>query len=135
MNRLEARIADSETGDGATLLRLEVQKNNLYALIMERSGEPYFKVGHTVKACFKETSVFLFKKQHRLTPSKNCFQGTVTDKQEGELFDRYQLALPVGEIFSIFPKSITHFSNGESTTIYLPPHDITLWDSTGSHYG
>lgn len=134
MNRLQGTIAEVRTGDGAALLHLEVNTTDLYVLIIERSVGSAFKAGHTVRAYFNETSVFLFK-HIMLKPSQNCFQSTIFDIQEGELFDRYKLDTPMGKIFSIFPRSITRFSQGESVTVYLPPHDMTLWDLTGSPYG
>jgi hypothetical protein len=134
MNKIEASIAEARSGDGATLLRLEANKIDLFVLIIEHSVGPYFEIGHRVQAGFKETSVFLFK-HVILKPSYNFFQGTILEIQTGELFDRYKLDTPMGKIFSIFPRSITHFSRNESVSVYLPPHDITLWDLTGSPYG
>jgi molybdopterin-binding protein len=134
MNRIEAIIAEARSGDGATLLRLEVNTTDLFVLIIEVSVDPYFEIGHRVRAHFKETSVFLFK-HVILRPSQNCFEGTIVETQKGELFDYHRIETPIGKISSIFPRSITHFSVGESVTVYLPPHDITLWDLTGSLYG
>jgi hypothetical protein len=134
MNRLQGKIAGANTGDGTTLLRIGVKHVNLYVLILEHSVGPYFKIEHVVEVFFKETSVFLFKNM-LLKPHQNCFDGNIVDIQEGELLDRYALHTPLGNLFSVFPRSITCFACGDSVTIYLPPHDMTLWEWTGSPCG